>query len=173
MKGLHAFALVWGGMALGGAVGLAAGLQWAPELQARWSRVERRARPYSQRLRDPEQWRRDSAKRAAWEARARARPAGLNPREVRRVQALNTCAVSFEVRDSTWGRAQLFHARAWDRHQPGTVVAEAWAYREGGYAAGDTVTVVLPNVYCGDLLMAGYGGTWVGPAPNPVRVDVR
>jgi hypothetical protein len=54
------------------------------------------------------------------------------------------------------------------------MVAEGWAYREPGFDKGDTATVVLPNVYCGDLLIGGYGASAVAP-PQRRRseLDVR
>ena len=160
----------------GGGVGLVAGVQWSRALQARWSRAARDAAggPYEQRRRDPAQWLRDSARRAAWQARQRALPERLRPREVRRVQALDACAVSFEVRDTAWaGRAVLFDARAWDRRRPGVVIASGATYREGGLGPGDTATVVLPRVYCADLVISGYGVSAVGPPPGPVHIEIR
>jgi hypothetical protein len=157
----------------GAVLGVVAGLQWARELQGRWARAERRVRPYALRLHDPAQWARDSARLAEWHARHLARPERAWPREVRRVQALHSCAVSFEVRDSAWGALPLFDARAWDFRAPGAVIAEGWTYREGGFRAGDTATVVLPNVYCADLVIAGFGASVVAPPRGPVRVQVR
>jgi hypothetical protein len=62
--------------------------------------------------------------------------------------------------------------RALDRLDPGVVVAEGWAYREPGFDKGDTATVVLPNIYCGDLLIRGYGASAVAPPPR-YQLDVR
>jgi hypothetical protein len=132
---------------------------------------QRRAEIRTARSRDPRQWREDSARRAQWEAREGASPQH-QPREIRRVQALNACAISFEFRDTSWKNLPLMHVRAWDRLNPGAVVAEGWAYREPGFNKGDTATVVLPNIYCGDLLVGGYGASAVGPPPRR-RLDVR
>ncbi|MFN2563494.1 MAG: hypothetical protein ABR499_00615 [Gemmatimonadaceae bacterium] len=121
---------------------------------------------------DPRQWREDSARVAQWqEIRMRA-STPRHPREVRRVQALSACVVSFEFRDTTLRDLPLMHVRAWDRRNPGVVVAEGWAYREPGFDKGDTATVVLPNVYCRDLLIGGYGLSAVAP-PHRRRYELE
>jgi hypothetical protein len=132
---------------------------------------QRRGEMMTARTRDPKQWREDSARLAEWEARQRD-SLRHSPREVRRVQALAACAVSFEFRDTTWKNLALMRVRAWDRHAPGVVVAEGWTYREPGFNKGDTATVVLPNIYCGDLLIGSYGASRVVPR-RPPRLDVR
>ena len=149
------------------------GRHWRAEvLRREWRQLERRWGEAARRRRDPEQWRRDSARQAEWEAQARRRPRPLHPREVRRAQVFAHCAVSFEIRDSTWGALTLFNARAWARARPGLVVAEGWSYDESGYEAGDTVTVVLPNVYCSEITIGGFGAALAAPEP-PVRLRVR
>src|SRR4051794_31965282 len=88
--------LVMAGLAIGASAGLAVGLRWAAEPGAWRPRIPANShRAYDQRSRDPQQWREDSAVLAA--ARVRF-AAGRQPREVRRVQAVNTCAISFEIR---------------------------------------------------------------------------
>jgi hypothetical protein len=120
------------------------------------------------RASDPRQWREDSARLAQWEEflaakEALARASARHPREVRRVQAVSACAVSFEFRDTTLRNLPLLRVRARDRRNPSVVVAEGWAYREPGFDKGDTATVVLPHVYCGDLLIEGVGASAVAP----------
>ncbi len=153
------------GLAIGLASGLAIGWAWPASSAIAWFHSRRpppTRPPYSARANDPVQWRVDSAllvrvARLGWATR---RP----PREVRRVQALNTCAVSFAIRDTTWRHRQLFNAQAWDRLAPGRIIARGYAYRDGGFDAGDTATVVLPDVWCGDLLIGGYGAAAVFPS---------
>jgi hypothetical protein len=137
----------------------------------RRARFQRHTGILTAQRRDPRQWLEDSARLAQWRAREDSSPRHL-PREVRRVQALNACVVSFEFRDSAWKNLPLMHMRAYDRHNPGVVVAEGWAYREPGFTKGDTAIVVLPNIYCGDLLIGGYGASAVAPRA-PASLDVR
>jgi hypothetical protein len=135
----------------------------------RWAEM-----PMTARASDPRQWREDSARLAQWEEFRMRTAARRHPREVRRVQALNACAVSIEFRDTILRNLPLMHVRAWDRRNPGVLVAEGWAYREPGFDKGDTVTVVLPNVYCADLLIAGYGASAVAPPQRRrYELDVR
>jgi hypothetical protein len=142
-----------------------------PSVRRVWYQRQRRAEMLTARMRDPRQWREDSARLAQWEARERASPRH-SPREIRRLQALSACAVSFEFRDTTWKNLQLMHVRAWDRTNPGVVVAEGWAFHDRGFDKGDTATVVLPNIYCGDLLIGSYYASAIGPPPR-YQLEVR
>ena len=117
-------------------------------------------RVFTARQRDPEQFRKDSIA-AALIARRSNRVGHSAPVEVRRVQALSNCAVSFEFRDSTHRDLKLFDVAAWDRLAPGTVVSRAMTYSETGFRRGDTATVVLPNVYCRDIIIGSFGSTMV------------
>ena len=116
-------------------------------------RAQRRPpiRVFTARQRDPEQFRKDSAADALISKRFQAMRHAI-PAEVRRVQALSNCAVSFEFRDTSYRAATLFNVTAWDRFSPGTEVSRAMAYSETGFDRGDTATVVLPNVYCRDIV---------------------
>lgn len=121
------------------------------------------------RDRDPKQWVQDSARMAAWEHMGRGR---WGPREVARYQAAMHCAVSFQFRDTLSHHMQLFGAKAWDRNAPGVTVAEGLAFRPGGIQKGDTVTVVLPNIWCRDLVVSGYSMS-LTMAPPALGLDVR
>jgi hypothetical protein len=127
-----------------------------------WFRQRPPVRVITSRDRDPEQFRKDSAAQALIAKRFE----GLRdqvPAEVRRVQAFNNCAVSFEFRDTTYHAAKLFDVTAWDRLAPGTVVSRAMAYSDTGFGRGDTATVVLPNVYCRDIIVASIGSAVILP----------
>lgn len=132
------------------------------QLQREWELGQAKLVLNLERATNPRRWKGDSLD--AHTAGPFSSPPGLGPREVRRLQAANTCVVSLEIRDSSWGNFQLFTARAWHRMAPGQVVAEASAYREQGLRAGDTVTVVFPNVECGEIISGGYGGSVVRAA---------
>jgi hypothetical protein len=121
------------------------------------------------RSRDPRQWVQDSARMAAFERTARER---WGPREIARYQAMMHCAVSFQFRDTLARHMQLMNARAWDRNAPGITVAEGWAFKPGGIQQGDTVTVVLPNVWCRDLVIGSFG-TASTISPKALGLDVR
>ena len=127
-------------------------------------RVQRRppTQVFTARQRDPEQFRRDSASQALISKRFEAMRHAV-PAEVRRVQALSNCAISFEFRDTSYRGAKLFDVTAWDRLAPGTVVSRAMAYSETGFGRGDTATIVLPNVYCRDIVVASLGTSVVFP----------
>jgi hypothetical protein len=133
-------------------------------------RQQRRyAARFGTRARDPKQWVQDSARMAAWERIARDQ---VMPREIARFQAMMHCAVSFQFRDTLARHMQLMNAKAWDRNAPGVTVAEGWTFKPGGFQQGDTVTVVLPNVWCGDLVIGGYGTALAMP-PGALGLDVR
>jgi hypothetical protein len=119
-------------------------------------------RVFTARQRDPEQFRKDSASQALISKRFESIRHAV-PAEVRRVQALSNCAISFEFRDTSYRAMKLFDVTAWDRLAPGTVVSRAMAYSETGFDQGDTATVVLPNVYCRDILVGSLGTSVVFP----------
>lgn len=121
------------------------------------------------RAKDPEQWQRDSVLQARW--RARPQPP---PREIWRVQALGNCAIGFEVRDTTYGPLWLLtaEARAVRGRVTGlSIVSKGWTYIMNGLRPGDTVSIVLPNAFCSDIVIASIGGSLVRPPP-PLRLDV-
>jgi hypothetical protein len=89
--------------------------------------------------------------------------------EVARHQAFMHCAVSFQVRDTVSHHMQLMNARAWDRSMPSAVVGEAFAFNSGGFQRGDTVTVVFPNTWCGDIAIGGWGMAAIYPAAGLSR----
>jgi hypothetical protein len=133
-----------------------------PAAHTMWVARRRAVRVLTARQRDPEQFREDSVSQALiskhFETMRHAVPA-----EVRRVQALSNCAVSFEFRDGSYRTTKLFDVTAWDRLAPGTVVSRAMAYSDTGFAKGDTATVVLPNVYCRDIIVGSLGMSVVLP----------
>jgi hypothetical protein len=133
-----------------------------PAAHTMWVARRRAVRVLTARQRDPEQVREDSVSQALisihFETMRHAVPA-----EVRRVQALSNCAVSFEFRDGSYRAAKLFDVTAWDRLAPGTVVSRAMAYSDTGFGKGDTATVVLPNVYCRDIIVGSLGMSVVLP----------
>lgn len=49
----------------------------------------------------------------------------------------------------------------------------AYAFRPEGFQRGDTVRVVLPDVWCGDLVIGAFGASVAMTSPQPVRLDVR
>lgn len=166
------------GLALlaGGAAGVLAGRHWAAwSARAAWHRARRNVVDVAARAHDPAGWRRDSAARAAREAAAFAAFARRGrevPLEVRREQVSRHCALSYAIRDTAYRGATLFHVRAENARRVGVTLAEAWAYRPGGWGPGDTVTVVVPDVWCGRLLVFPSGSSAVAP-PEPLRIDLR
>lgn len=120
------------------------------------------------RARDPERWVRDSMMLA----RARSRTRAMM-REIARSQALANCAVSFEVRDTIFRKNWLLHAEARDaRRASSGVISKGWAYTTRGFRPGDTVIFVMPNVFCGDIVISSFGGAHASPPP-PLALDVR
>jgi len=133
-----------------------------PTAHTIWAPRRPPARIFTARERDPEQFRQDSAAQALISKRIQSMRHAA-PVEVRRVQAFNNCAISFEFRDTTYRSAQLFNVTAFDRLAPGTVVSRAMTYSDTGFGRGDTATVVLPNVYCRDIVVASLGNSFVPP----------
>lgn len=123
------------------------------------------------RRRDPRQWALDSARMAHWE-RVDRQSQQWGPREIERHQAMMHCAVSFQFRDTLARHMQLMNARAWDRNAPGTVVSQGWAFQREGFQRGDTVTVVIPDVWCGDIVIGSFGTSLVLDPPG-LGLDVR
>ena len=159
-------------LAAGLAVGILIGRHWqARTLRVEWNRLQHWRAETRRRAADPEGWRRDSAAMAARDSLFMRRRA-LFPRQVARAQVLSHCAVGFEVRDTVHRRLKLFDARAWDWAEPGRVVAEAYAYRPGGFEPGDTAWLVFPNVHCGGLLIGTFGSA-EPQAADSFRVRVR
>jgi hypothetical protein len=116
------------------------------------------SRVFTARDRDPYQFRLDSVAGDSLAKRIRVLRRTA-PVEVRRIQALNNCAVSFVFRDTAYRALRLFSATAWDRLAPGTLVSRGMTYSDKGFGLGDTATVVLPNVYCRDIIVASFGGS--------------
>jgi hypothetical protein len=154
--------------ALGGAV-----LDQFLDLRAyrfNWQRRAQRARQYRAAHVDPRQWAADSARQAALQRDLQSR---WSPREIGRTQALTHCVIGFEVRDTMFQHAQLFEAEVWDRSQTGIVIARGYTFARTGFHRGDTMQVVIPNVWCGDVVVGGYGTRVIGPPATPPRLDVR
>ncbi len=120
------------------------------------------------RLADTARWRLDSLRE---DSRQKAMASRQPPYEVRRVQAMSHCAVSYVFRDAAWSGLQLFTIRAteWGDTVP---VAHGHAYSESGFAPGDTVTVVLPDVACGAPIVVSLGAARIHPQ-EPIRVEKR
>ena len=133
-----------------------------PSARMIWAQQPPPIQVFTARQRDPEQFRKDSAAEALISKRFESVRLAL-PAEVRRVQAFRHCAISFEFRDTSFRAAKLFNVTAWDRLAPGTVVSRAMAYSDAGFGRGDTATVVLPNVYCRDIVVASMGRSVVFP----------
>ena len=133
-----------------------------PSARMIWAQRRPPIQVLTARQRDPEQFRKDSAAQALTSKRFESLRHEV-PAEVRRVQAFSHCAVSFEFRDTTFHAAKLFDVTAWDRMAQGTVVSRGLAYSETGFSRGDTATVVLPNVYCRDIVVASMGRSVVFP----------
>ena len=121
---------------------------------------ERARAAYDARRSDPKQWAIDSTR---WAASALWSRNHRRPREIARQQAAENCAVSFEFRDTLEQHMQLFKVSAWDRIHPGTVIAEGWGFSRSGFRIHDTVSVVLPKVWCEDILIGAYGATLLLP----------
>jgi hypothetical protein len=119
------------------------------------------------RQRDTAKWTRDSISQARWRAYSH-----LPPREVARAQAFANCAVSFEIRDTLYRKYWLLSAEARSARSPGPVLSKGWAYTAQGFRKGDTVAIVLPNVFCGDIVVASFAGSLAPPRP-PLALDVR
>ena len=121
----------------------------------------------------------DSARRAADTVAAREYAAALargrkfydrRPREVRRVQLYDLCAVSFVVRDSLGPYMTLLQARAYSpTPSPRVQVGEAWTYKPSGFLPGDTITFVFPHVQCNRLELPGLSS---GPVP-PANIELN
>src|SRR5262245_59553393 len=92
------------------------------------------------------------------------------PREIARQQAAENCAVSFEFRDTVEQHMQLFKVSAWDQMYPGTVIAAGWGFSRSGFRNHDTVSVVLPKVWCGDIVISGFSATLL--QPDSLRLNV-
>jgi hypothetical protein len=133
-----------------------------PSARMVWAQRQAPIQVLTARQRDPEQFRKDSAAQALTSKQFESVRPSI-PAEVRRVQAFRHCAISFEFRDTSFRAAKLFDVTAWDRMAQGTVVSRAMAYSETGFSRGDTATVVLPNVYCRDIVVASMGRSVVFP----------
>jgi hypothetical protein len=151
------------GVLAGLAVGFAAGQSWAV--------LQRTGRLRSPRFEELERAR--ASAEAVGRARARrVQPGGrwLTPHEVRRIQAGEHCAVTY-MHDGdpepSW-RLMSVQAYAEPAGRPadayGGVISQAWAYREAGFPPGDSVTVVLPYVWCGGARIGVSGYSTVNPA---------
>jgi hypothetical protein len=160
------------GLVLAVAIGLIGGIllqQYVnfDTVQRRLERARTRA-AYDARRSDPKQWAIDSTRWAASALRLRDyRP----PREIAWQQAAENCAVSFEFRDTLAQHMQLLKVSAWDRMYPGTVIAEGWGFSRSGFRIHDTVSVVLPKVWCGDIVIGGHWATLL--VPDSLRLNVR
>ena len=140
---------------------------WRIDYARRMRGAEIATRDSTRRAQNPEQWRRDSAA----EATARVRQAG-QPREVGRTQVAMHCVVNFAFGDSSFQSVPLFSAEAWRRSFEGKVIAAGYAYKPGGFRRGDTARIVLPNVYCSDVIISGWSGGAAFPF-QPLQLNIR
>ena len=118
------------------------------------------------RAKDPLKWERDSLVQAQWRVNAHARPL-----EISRTQTLRHCTVAFEIRDTIYRKYWLVTADARSARSPGPVISKGWVYTTKGFGAGDTVSIVLPNVFCADIVVSSIGGS-LAP-PRPLRLEIR
>jgi len=158
-------------------LGLLLGRHWA-------DRAERAAREqwYAMRRQISEQYspRRDSLQQhadslARLESMKDLRRSPF-PREVRRLQALDHCVVTF-VFSAGGSELELFHATA--EGMAGAPLRTGWTYREQGYPQGSTVDVVIPEIDCADIRTLSPGGSkvlvpplrpeFIPPAPTRPR----
>jgi hypothetical protein len=139
---------------------------WRQALEAR----QQMAR-MDMRKRDRKQWLQDSTRMAAWDSVQRLRDP-WQPREVARYQAFSNCAVSFQIRDTLARHMQLMEARAWHRSDPGRVIAHGWTFTPGGFQLSDTVTVVIPDVWCSEITIGGTGMSLILPTRG-LGLDIR
>ena len=140
---------------------------WRIDYARRQRDAEIATRDSTRRAQNPEQWRLDSAA----EATARVRQAG-QPREVGRTQVAMHCVVNFAFGDSSFHTVPLFSAEAWRRGFEGKVIATGYVYRPGGFQRGDTARVVLPNVYCSEVVISGWAGGDAFPR-QPLQLHIR
>jgi hypothetical protein len=148
------------------ATGVLIGRHWsAAAWRHAWAHYEQARREWTRSLQD-----REAGQRGAGSAIRSARAV-----EVRRAQVSSHCAVSFEVRDTVAAGLELFRAQAREPSSVDTgVIAEGWSYREGGYRKGDTATVVLPHIPCGNLWISGFGWSSAAPVwPASPQLDIR
>ena len=118
------------------------------------------------RARDPLKWQRDSVAHSRW-APTHSSP----PREVSHTQTFGHCSVAFEIRDTIWGKNWLVSAEARSARSPGLVLSKGWTYTTKGFQVGDTVIIVIPNVFCSDIVITSTGGSLV--VPRPLQLEVR
>ena len=152
------------------AIGVVIGRHWrATALNAEWRQAQRRATDAWRYRTRPNEWRRDSTRRAATESTFARRPTPVLPREIARQQLFADCAVGFEVRASV-ERLALLEARARFWQEPSHDVTKASAFRPTGFAAGDTVWIVVHDMNCGELAIGGFALLPVRPETLQARV---
>jgi hypothetical protein len=96
-------------------------------------------------------------------------------REVRRVQALEHCAMTFVVESQRWDKLDLFNARVTFGPDDGlgsAIISQAWSYRPEGLRFGDSIQVVIPYTWCAQARVHGYGAIAVG-VERPPRLVPR
>ena len=150
-------------------VGLSAGILAGREWDAYEYRLRRlssarflRAIRVQDSARVAELARRDSVRRV------RASVARLiPPLELRRLQALNTCVLTYVMRGDRARNMALFHVDL--RDHAGNRLPRAYAYREAGFPDGSSAQVIVPDVECGRLEIAGYGSAMVFDRPLELR----
>ena len=154
-------ALVMLALGAGLIIGLFAGRIWGREIESRWARLDHAFNQRMDRRRDTAQVREDSA---LFEKNRRS--VTQRPREVRRIQAYDDCAVTLWMRDPELGALQVFRVRG--HGKSGGVLSEGVRYEDGGYPVNSLVTVVLPNVECGriDFLGTGFSAMYFGPGSD-------
>lgn len=154
-------ALVMLALGAGLIIGLLAGRIWGREIQRRWTQVDYAFAQRMDRTRDTAQLRKDSA---LFEENSRR--VSRFPREVRRIQAYDDCAVTFWMRDPEMASLQVFRVRG--QSKSGLVLSEGGRYEDGGYPENSLVTVVLPNVECEriDFLGTSFSAMYLGPSSD-------
>jgi hypothetical protein len=142
-------------------IGLFAGRIWGREIERRWARIDNAFAQRMDRTRDTAQVREDSA---LFEENRRRLT--RFPREVRRIQAYDDCAVTFWMRDPEMASLQVFRVRG--EGESGVVLSEGVRYEDRGYPENSLVTVVLPDVECGriNFLAIGFSAMYLGPGSD-------
>jgi hypothetical protein len=95
----------------------------------------------------------------------RMRRAVRPPLEVRRAQAGGHCAITYTFTPESEHGYPLLSARA-DDPRSLVPVGQAWAYKQGGFHVGDSVTIVIPNAACSSSIVSGWSWGNADP-PRP------
>ena len=92
------------------------------------------------------------------------------PIEIARHQADEHCAITVAFDAASMTGMPLISVRM-ENPRSWTPLGQAWAYKEHGFYAGDTVTLVVPNTSCSDGIIMGWShGRANPPARSPLRL---